>query len=271
MAASYRQWMNDRLYKRAALASNTPRPLWYVGDGISTFAGPLQRNALHSHSVPVLLSGLYGSFRLRSEGERWVTCRMAIVPAGIPYEFDMAGEPLSVIYLEPSVAGVSALVPLLRDAEDLSGLLFSRTGESYGLRAFYEDAHSATWAGDALRDVITFSKARQRRSMDARIGRVLRDLQLCASERRSAVATAQSIALSSSRFQHLFAAEVGVPFRRYRAWQRMLFAIREIGANGANFTTAAHAAGYADQSHFAHHFRRLFGAAASPSMSNIRG
>ncbi|WP_245425620.1 hypothetical protein [Phyllobacterium brassicacearum] len=35
---------------------------------------------------------------------------------------------------------------------------------------------------------------------------------------------------------------MGVPFRRYRAWNRMRAAISEI-VNGSNFTTAAHAAG----------------------------
>jgi methylphosphotriester-DNA--protein-cysteine methyltransferase len=45
------------------------------------------------------------------------------------------------------------------------------------------------------------------------------------------------------RFQHLFTQEVGVPFRRYRAWNRMRMAISEI-VKGSNFTTAAHAAGF---------------------------
>jgi AraC-like DNA-binding protein len=46
-------------------------------------------------------------------------------------------------------------------------------------------------------------------------------------------------------------------------------AIEEIVA-GANFTAAAHAAGFADQAHFAHDFRRTFGAPASRSLSGVR-
>ncbi|MFJ5489383.1 helix-turn-helix domain-containing protein, partial [Hansschlegelia beijingensis] len=75
--------------------------------------------------------------------------------------------------------------------------------------------------------------------------------------------------LSASRLQHLFASEVGVPIRRYRAWSRMRGAIAEIVA-GASFTQAAHAAGFADQAHFAHDFRRTFGAAASRSLRGVR-
>ena len=78
-----------------------------------------------------------------------------------------------------------------------------------------------------------------------------------------------SVGLSPSRFQHLFTDAVGVPFRRYRAWLRMR---RAIGAviDGSNFTGAAHAAGFADQAHFAHDFRRTFGAPASLSLRDIR-
>ena len=80
---------------------------------------------------------------------------------------------------------------------------------------------------------------------------------------------AGEVGLSASRFQHLFTREVGVPFRRYRAWQRMRAAIAEI-VRGRTFTTAAHAAGFADQAHFGHDFRRTFGAPPSRSLARIR-
>jgi AraC-like DNA-binding protein len=41
-------------------------------------------------------------------------------------------------------------------------------------------------------------------------------------------------------------------------------------AQGASFTTAAHAAGFADQSHFTHDFRRTFGAPPSVSLLRVR-
>jgi hypothetical protein len=48
-------------------------------------------------------------------------------------------------------------------------------------------------------------------------------------------------------------------FRRYRAWRRVRVAINEI-VKGSRFTTAAHAAGFADQAHFTNepppHLRR---------------
>src|ERR1700732_4223352 len=80
---------------------------------------------------------------------------------------------------------------------------------------------------------------------------------------------AGSVGHSASRFQHLFSQQIGVPFRRYRGWRRLRVAILEI-SNGSNFTTAAHAAGFSDQAHFAHVFRRTFGAPPSRSLLRVR-
>lgn len=258
------------MYKRAISNALGQRPLWYVGEGISTFAGPLRHNHLHSHSVPVLLTGLYGTFRFRSERGRWTVCRRALVPAGRLYEFDMAGEPLSVIYLEPSVGGAGALAPLVSNADEYDGVLHGDGDDSAALRLLYEDQSSAIWAGEALIDLVLAARPRERRDMDLRIMRVVRELQLSATADTSASAAARLVGLSGSRFQHLFTSEAGIPFRRYRAWRRMLLAIREI-VSGANLTIAAHAAGYADQAHFAREFRRTFGASASVGIAHVRG
>lgn len=57
---------------------------------------------------------------------------------------------------------------------------------------------------------------------------------------------------------------------RYRAWLRMRAAVREV-ANGSDFTTSAHAAGFRDRAHFNHDFRRTFGAPPSRSPVGARG
>jgi AraC-like DNA-binding protein len=83
------------------------------------------------------------------------------------------------------------------------------------------------------------------------------------------VDAARAVGLSPSRFQHLFAEEVGVPFRRFRVWRRLRGAIGSIAA-GSSFTEAAHGAGFFDQAHFARAFRQAFGAPASPSLRKVR-
>jgi AraC-like DNA-binding protein len=253
-----------RLNERAALA-----PVWHVGRGRALFCGPLRHNASHRHAVPVYLAGLNGAFRLRVANARWRTCRAAVIPAGIAYEFDMNGEPLGVVYLEPSVAGAAALAGLLRDTDEEHGALLGKDGDGNALRAIYEDAGSGEWMAAALDDLVAFSHRRAPKSLDPRIARAVSLLQAADGELTSADAIARSVGLSSSRFQHLFTAEVGVAFRRYRGWRRLRLAISEI-VSGSSITYAAHAAGFADQAHFAREFRRSFGAPATPSLAYVR-
>lgn len=71
--------------------------------------------------------------------------------------------------------------------------------------------------------------------------------------------------LSASRFRHLFAQEVGLPFRRYVLWRRLRLAVSEMSA-GADATTAAHAAGFADLAHFSRTLKAMFGVTASQAL-----
>ncbi len=244
-------------------------PIWHLDPRRALFVGPLTYNAPHAHSVPVYLAGLYESFRLRIEGRAWQRCRTAVIPAGVPYEFDVGGQPLAVLYLEPGEAGADALVPLIGAFREDGGALLGSSGELSTLCALYETRDSARWTDAALDSLLAFSKARAARAMDPRIARIVRALSEDEREAVSAAAVAREVGLSSSRFQHLFAEEVGVPFRRFRVWQRLRSAIGEIVA-GSSFTDAAHAAGFADQAHFARAFRQTFGAPASPSLRRVR-
>lgn len=134
-------------------------------------------------------------------------------------------------------------------------------------RALYEDPDSPRWVGSAIDALVDFSNGRSRRHMDRRIARAVEALTFNDEsdgedwqEPMPSVAAAAQMA-AASRFQHVFEDEVGVPYGRYIAWARMRVALREVVA-GSNFTRAAHVAGYCDQAHFAHDFRRTFGAPA---------
>jgi len=256
-----------RLNERATkAASSGPSSFWHVGGGRSLFAGPLHHNDPHRHSVPVYLAGLYGTFRLRIGSSGWLSCRTAAIPAGVPYEFDMRGEPLAVFYLEPNVAGIDTLTPLVGDGREVNRALVGHGGEFVLLRDLYEGRASRRCIGPALEDLTDFSSRRATQLIDPRVSRVVERMHTNFARLDPAADVASSIGLSASRFQHLFTENVGVPFRRYRAWHRLRAAIHEI-VGGSSFTSAAHAAGFADQAHFAREFRRTFGASASRGIS----
>jgi AraC-like DNA-binding protein len=263
------------LYQSAAHEAGTLKPLWHVGDARMLFAGCLNRNALHSHSTSVLLAGLYDDFALRVDHAPWIVCRMAVIRAGTPYEFDANGQPLAVLYGEPNVVSAEGLAALLSDVEELPGAVVGRSGEVAAIRAIYEDPESSCWVAPAIVDLVDYSNARARRQIDPRIARAIdriarHEWHEGDGEMVPRVSAAASAAgLSTSRFQHVFKTEVGVSYRRYLCWLRMRAAVRDV-VEGHNLTTAAHAAGYCDQAHFAHEFRRIFGAPASRSLKNVR-
>jgi AraC-like DNA-binding protein len=258
-----------RLYERAAASRDECVSLWHVGDDLALFAGPLGRNALHAHSAAVFLAGLYDSFRLRIDGGDWQSCRAAVVPPGVAYEFDLGGAPLGVLYLEPNVGRAEVLAPLMRSAREANGALVANSGEVLYLRDLYESREEQRRIGAALDDLVRFSKRRECREIDPRIARIVEDLQSDYESTRPVAELARSVGLSASRLQHLFVLEAGVPLRRYRTWHRLRAAIREI-VGGATFTQAAQAAGFYDQAHFARAFRQTFGAPASRGIAGLR-
>jgi AraC-like DNA-binding protein len=174
----------------------------------------------------------------------------------------MSGEPLAVVYLEPNVGGAESLAPLARDTREVRRVLIGRKGEIGLLRQLYERRADSACVAMTLRELTSFASRKAFRHFDPRVARAVASLQTsdCAAMPVSQIAAA--VGLSPSRFQHLFTENVGVPFRRYRAWHRLRAAIREV-VQGSSYTAAAHAAGFADQSHFARDFRRTFGAPAS--------
>ena len=257
------------MYGPAATGGAPLAPLWRLDAGRTLFIGSLDHNDFHQHGAPVFLSSLGGPFGLRLPGGPWRACEAAMIPAGRLHELHLGGDPLAVFYVEPDVAGAGELAPLLSDAQETDGALLGRSRVIPLMRELYEDRASLGWADAALDDLIAFSAPRARRSIDPRASRAAAALAAAAEDRVSVPDLARLCGLSTSRLQHLFAAEIGVPIRRYRSWRRMRAAIAEIVA-GASFTHAAHAAGFADQAHFAHDFRRTFGAAASRSLRGVR-
>jgi AraC-like DNA-binding protein len=66
------------------------------------------------------------------------------------------------------------------------------------------------------------------------------------------------LALSESRFLHLFSQELGIAWRPYLLWCRLTCAIRAM-VNNASATDAAHLAGFSDSAHLSRTFRNTFG------------
>lgn len=134
--------------------------LWDISGGRTFFTVPLHYNASHQHGAPVFLAGIYGSFRLRLHGGDWLSCRTAVIPAGVLHELDIGGDPLAVFYIEPNIAGADALKPLTRNVREVNGALVGTAGEVSFMRDLYEDRYNPHWTAEPLDDLLVFSKRR---------------------------------------------------------------------------------------------------------------
>lgn len=99
---------------------------------------------------------------------------------------------------------------------------------------------------------------------DARIAKLITQFDACyledciKPEQWRASEVAQSLHLSESRFLHLFKAELGIPWRPYLLWRRLLCACEAL-AKGNSATEAALIAGFSDSAHLSRTFKAMFG------------
>jgi len=77
---------------------------------------------------------------------------------------------------------------------------------------------------------------------------------------------ASQLALSESRFLHLFRKELGIAWRPYLLWRRMMCAIQAL-INNKSATEAAHQAGFSDSAHLSRTFRKNFGMTIKQAIS----
>ena len=118
-----------------------------------------------------------------------------------------------------------------------------------------ERARASFWESWLTRDI--------RRPLDPRVARAAASVDRLISKGLVRLAdTATDCDLSLGRFRHLFAAEVGMPFKRYVLWRRLLIAFEAIEAR-YSATEAAHLAGFSDSPHFARTIKTMFGIRAS--------
>lgn len=103
--------------------------------------------------------------------------------------------------------------------------------------------------------------------IDERIRRAMLTIREQPDRRSSAADLAAAANLSTSRFLHLFSANAGTSFRRYRLWTRMLHVAVAV-SRGLDLTAASTEAGFASPSHFSDTFHAMFGITAKALLSS---
>ena len=237
------------------------KALIHVGTHCTVWAGPAEYLAPHEGSAPVLLTGLYADFELRLPGQRWYTVSAALIPPRLLHELQFHGSVFSALYVEPTLGGSALLAGLLQGVREIGGVLVGRATRHSWMRSLYESRPRLELTDAALDDLFERRPANYAVDViDGRIAAIVAQLSAGALPTMPLAALAAQAGLSPSRFQHLFTRQVGVPYRRFRAWSRLRHAWRAL-ALGYSVTQAAYEAGFCDSAHFSHEYRRTFGTA----------
>jgi AraC-like DNA-binding protein len=225
-------------------------PRIWVGPARALYVGPGLDLAPHLNVATTIAVSLREPFEWRTWAKSggwspWRSALISVIPSQTLHHLKSPG-PMAFLYLDPLTDRRHTLsrAELLLGHERLR-LAGPRIGLDEAFAAFGLTPH---------------------RPRDARIARVVREME----RRPDAFGRLQDAAalacLSPSRFRARFDAELGLPFRRYRLWRRMAAVMRTVAAGG-RLTEAAHAAGFASSAHLSSTFKRMFGLTATDLMS----
>lgn len=226
-------------------------PRIWVGPARALYVGPGFDLSPHLNVATTIAVSLGQSFELRTwtklgSWTPWRSELISVISSQTLHHLKSIG-PMAFLYLDPLTDRRRTLSgdDLLRGRERLQ-LAGPRIGLDQAFAAF---------------------GLQPQRPRDARIARVVREIEHRPDTFSRLQDAAALACLSPSRFRARFDAELGLPFRRYRLWRRMAAVMRTVAAGGT-LTEAAHAAGFASSAHLSSAFKRMFGLTASDLLAS---
>lgn len=226
-----------------------PDRVFYLG----LLGAPSSRNV---GSVTVYAS-LKTPFRLSLDEHSWEEHHLAVVPPYLSHRIETDDQMICSIMLEPEAIDFSCFGWLegaeLSSSEQRS--LRSRIHQGF---AYLQSIGVGATVEGLNVDRLFFEKELDKKIIDSRIARVIEKIKLNPAYNYSAEECADKAELSFSRFLHLFRDEVGVTFRKFRAWKRARNLLYHVNRTGT-LTDIALEIGYPDSTHFSHSIRQFYG------------
>ncbi|NUP05955.1 MAG: helix-turn-helix transcriptional regulator [Polyangiaceae bacterium] len=227
-------------------------PRVFLSHGVVLYLGAGFAADAHSHHAVQLVLG-HDELMIELDGRRRRS-RAVLVPANVRHAFDASNTTIALMLFERHLARGIATERAAKgsDPRSLEAALAGVTIPSRGISA----STAMKWCDDVLSrlGVVALSARGLTRATRDAIAYV--DKALPGTPR---LADAAAIAgLSPSRLTHRFTAELGIPFRRFVVWSRLLRAV-DVSRRGASLTEAAVESGFSDVAHLSRAFRATFG------------
>lgn len=206
-----------------------------------------------------LVMGLSGRFGLRVGEAPAITCHSALIGVDVRHRIDPHGETVAVLYLEPDAREARALIALLQQ----HGGVVLDAAKALGSGA-HLDCHLRSFDVASLLGCGLVARA----PLDGRVAACLQQLRVPREAFLRRCFAATGVSLSVSRLNHLFQKEMGVSFRRYRAWSQLLEGAKA-KTPSVSLTQLAAIGGFADLAHFSRTYRDAFGVMPSRALGTM--
>lgn len=238
--------------------------VWSLSGVLIVYGGALDAQE-HKHNA---IQIIWPSDACRLNVAQQEISRAAIIDANVPHQLHMQSG--WVLLIEPQSQLGEDLQRVLNNQQvvPLSGL------DYFSSKAEFNVASPLTLLDPLFRHVfneqpvkyslLSYLQLIPSENLDARIKTLLHELNACFEqaclkpESWKAVDVASTLNLSQGRFLHLFKEQMGIAWRPYLLWRRMLCAVALL-ISGKSATEAAHVAGFSDSAHLSRSFRSMFG------------
>jgi AraC-like DNA-binding protein len=248
-------------------ATRVQRLMWVTPARVF-YAGLLGAPSVRRLGSITVYTALDGPIRLRLGGGAWQSGALAVVQPYTAHEVACDARHVIVASIEPETVDAASLPPPLGAASGLPA--------APALSARLREVHARLWSapGGTGRtplgfDAMVFGRTLAPRQLDPRIAAVLDALRRDPATPDRAADLAAAAGLSTSRFLHLFSAEVGTPLRRLRGWKRARSLLQHVRRD-ARLVHVALDTGYPDATHFSHSIRQVYGLKPSDIVAGSR-
>jgi AraC-like DNA-binding protein len=222
--------------------------------------GRVMPHAHHAAQLTLSIGAEAQPFVLHAAGAAPAELRFALVPAHLRHVFDGRDGAVAHVFVAPESREGRSLANRFGTGAiaKLSGADCEQTAATLAQTFFGAQRDDAAAVHSARSLVRALAGTAAAEPLDARIASVRAHVERNVAGKLSLADAARAVHLSPGRLRHLFMEQTGTTFRAYLVWQRLLRACA-LMMEGASWTEAAHAVGFADSAHLSRSFRRMFG------------
>ncbi len=253
---------------------NKRKAIIYTSPTRSLYIGRLESVLKRFNVASTLLISLEKDLTfVDQDGVDLIKSRSFLIPAGIEVTIKTHHSMVAMCYLDELGQDLFYLIPkmgLKIDVDDTHNIYADIMDEDKMVncgRLIFDQRPSAETLFSHFNGWNNGVGAQFTQQVDDRIFKAMEYLKAHCDENIPVDEIAKMVNLSVPRLSQLFKHVTGTPIRRYRLWQRVLYAAKKV-AKGSSLTDAAIEAGFYDYAQFSKVYRQFMGGCPSATQKN---